>query len=490
MGELIGQDHLVHLDHQQCYDALCSRDVRFDGRFFVGVRTTGIYCRPICPSRTPLSRNVDFYAHPAAAEDAGLRPCRRCRPETAPGSSDWSGGAAIVERALRLIDEGALDGGPGSGNSVDALAARLLVGGRHLRRLFADHVGAAPDAVARSRRAHLAKRLVVETDLRIADIAFAAGFGSVRQCNDVVRATFHATPTELRSDRRRQPSGPLRLRLAVRPPFDGTALLDWFSSRVVDGLESVGDGRYHRSVCVLDESGKPQHGSISLEPQHDHVVLGVDLPPSTSLGSIVGGARRLFDLSADPDAVDAHLSGDPFLAPRVAERPGIRVPGCWSGFEAAVRAVIGQQISVAAARTLLGRVVAAHGHEAFPEPGDLVDAPLERLGIIGRRADTIRTIAGEVIAGDLVLDGSLDHDELVAALLAIPGIGPWSASYVALRSGEPDAFPAGDLHLRRVLGVDKERDAEAIAEAWRPWRAYAALHLWNTPMPLPNGATP
>ncbi len=202
------------LDHQQCYDALRSRDGRFDGRFWVGVRTTGIYCRPVCPSRTPLARNVDFYAHPAAAEDAGLRPCRRCRPETAPGSSDWSGNAAVIERALRLVDEGALDAG-----NVDALAARLHVGGRHLRRLFAEHLGTSPDAVARSRRAHLAKRLLVDTDLRVADVAFAAGFGSVRQCNDVVRQVFHLTPTEIRVGRASTPPvGPLRLRLAVRSP--------------------------------------------------------------------------------------------------------------------------------------------------------------------------------------------------------------------------------------------------------------------------------
>ncbi len=475
----------MRLDHQQCYDALRSRDERFDGRFFVGVRTTGIYCRPICPSRTPLARNVDFYAHPAAAEDAGLRPCRRCRPETAPGSSDWSGGAAIVERALRLIDEGALDRGSPDGGSVDDLASRLLVGGRHLRRLFADHVGAAPDAVARSRRAHLAKRLLVETDLRVADVAFAAGFGSVRQCNDVVRSTFRATPSELRRDRKGTPSGPLRLRLAVRPPFDGGALLGWFSVRAVDGLESVGDGVYHRDVRIDGE-----RGSIALEPHDDHVVLAVDLPPSTGIGSIVGGARRLFDLGADPDAVDAHLATDPFLAPMVARRPGVRVPGCWTGFEAAVRAVIGQQISVAAARTVLGRIVLAHGDGTFPDPTALVDAPLEALGIIGRRAETIRIIARDVVDGSLVLDGSLDHDSLVESLVAIPGIGPWSASYVALRSGEPDAFPAGDLHLRRVLGVSNDRDADARAEGWRPWRAYGAMHLWQTPMPAVNGETP
>ncbi len=467
------------LDHQQCYDAMRSRDERFDGRFYVGVRTTGIYCRPVCPSRTPLARNVDFYAHPAAAEDAGLRPCRRCRPETAPGSSDWSGNAGLVERAVRLIDEGALDTG-----SVDELAARLLVGGRHLRRLFAEHLGTSPDAVARSRRAHLAKRLLVDTDLRVADIAFAAGFGSVRQCNDVVRHTFQLTPTEIRRDRRgTPPAGPLRLHLSVRRPFDGRALLDWFRVRAVDGLEEVDDTSYRRRVRIGDAVG-----AIEVRPGDDGVALLVDLPPGTGLGAVVGGVRRLFDLAADPAAVDEHLEADPVLRPLVARRPGIRVPGCWSGFEAGVRAVVGQQISVAAATTVVGRIVAAHGTDgAFPGPQALVDAPLERLGIIGRRAETIRTLARTVVAGDLVLDGTLPHDELVARLIELPGIGPWTAAYVALRSGEPDAFPAGDLHLRRVLGASSEREATARADRWRPWRAYAAMHLWQTPI---EGARP
>ncbi len=467
------------LDHQQCYDALRSRDDRFDGRFWVGVRTTGIYCRPVCPSRTPLARNVDFYAHPAAAEDAGLRPCRRCRPETAPGSSDWSGNAGLVERAVRLIEEGALDTG-----SVDDLASRLLLGGRHLRRLFAEHLGTSPDAVARSRRAHLAKRLLVDTDLRVADIAFAAGFGSVRQCNDVVRHTFQLTPTEIRRDRRgRPPAGPLRLHLAVRRPFDGDALLDWFRSRAVDGLEQVDDTSYRRRIRVGDAAG-----TIEVRPGTDGVELAVDLPPGTGLGTVVAGVRRLFDLSADPAAVDQHLAADPMLRPLVARRPGIRVPGCWSGFEAAVRAVVGQQISVAAATTVVGRIVASHGTDgAFPDPDALVDAPLERLGIIGRRAETIRILARTVLDGDLVLDGSLPHDDLVTRLVALPGIGPWSASYVALRSGEPDAFPVGDLHLRRMLGAASEREALARADRWRPWRAYAAMHLWQTPF---EGAEP
>lgn len=466
------------LDHQRCYDALRSRDARFDGRFFVGVHTTGVYCRPVCPSRTPLARNVDFYAHPAAAEDAGFRPCRRCRPETAPGSPDWTGSAAIVERALRLIDEGALDSG-----SVDELAARLHVGGRQLRRLFGTHLGTSPDAVARSRRAHLARLLLAESDLRVADIAFAAGFGSVRQCNDVMRATFHATPSELRGRATvGGSSGALTLRLSVRPPFDGAALLGWFSTRAVAGLEVV-DGESYRRHVVVD--GHP--GTVELRPGPDHVALSVDLPSGTGLGGVVGGARRLFDLQADPQAVDSHLGRDELLGPLVAARPGVRVPGCWTGFEAAVRAVVGQQISVAAARTVLGRVVAAHGTgHAFPGPTELADAPLESCGIIGRRAETIRIVARRCLTGRLALDGSLDHDDLVRALVDVPGIGPWTASYVALRIGEPDAFPAGDLHLDRVLGATTPRAAEARSQAWRPWRAYAAMHLWQTPIPRPE----
>jgi AraC family transcriptional regulator of adaptative response / DNA-3-methyladenine glycosylase II len=480
----MGQDRRVSLDHQQCYEALRSRDARFDGRFWVGVRTTGVYCRPVCPSRTPLSRNVDFFAHPAAAEDAGLRPCRRCRPEAAPGSSGWKGAAGVVDRAVRLIDEGALDDG-----DVGTLARRLHVGDRHLRRLFAEHLGTTPDAVARSRRAHLARRLLADTDLRVADIAFAAGFGSVRQCNDVLKATFRATPTELRADLRptgRTPSrsgsagvapGSLTLRLAARPPFDGAALLDWFASRAVAGLESVDGEAYTRRVAVGDRTG-----SVTIRPALGAVVLGIDLPPDTHLGALVAGARRAFDLAADPVAVDEHLGADPLLAPLVARRPGIRVPGSWSGFEAGVRAVVGQQISVAAARTVLGRIVAAHGSDgAFPGPEALVAAPLERLGIIGQRADTIRRLADAVLDGTVVLDGSVPHDELVASLVALRGIGPWSAEYVALRLGEPDAFPAGDLHLRRMLDATNDRAAIARAEAWRPWRAYAAIHLWQTP---------
>ena len=475
----------MELDHQRCYDALRSRDARFDGRFWVGVRTTGVYCRPVCPSRTPRPANVDFYAHPAAAEAAGFRACRRCRPEAAVGSPAWRGSAELVDRALRLIDEGSLDDG-----DVPQLAGRLAVGERHLRRLFAEHLGATPDAVARSRRAHLARRLLAETDLRIADIAFAAGFGSVRQCNDVLRTTFAATPTQLRrTGVGRAASGTLTLRLPVRTPFDGAALLDWFRARAVAGMEAISDGAYERVVAVGDHVGR-----VTVRPRADAVELAVDLPTGTRLGEVVGGVRRLFDLGADPEVIDAHLALDPALAPLVERRPGIRVPGSWSGFEAAVRAVVGQQVSVAAARTVLGRVVAAHGPAvgdgcAFPGPDALAGAPLEQLGLIGRRAETIRSLAHDVASGELALDGSVPHAELVRGLVARPGIGPWTAEYVALRLGEPDAYPAGDLHLDRVrarLDAMHPTPGHPVvgdrSDAWRPWRAYAAMHLWQTPV--------
>lgn len=462
------------LDHGRCYEALRSRDPRFDGRFWVGVRTTGIYCRPVCPSRTPLARNVDFFAHPAAAEDAGLRPCRRCRPDAAPGSSGWTGSAGVVDRALRLIDEGALDVG-----DVSGLAARLHVGDRHLRRLFREHLGTTPDAVARTRRAHLARRLLAETDLRIADVAFAAGFGSVRQCNDVCRAVFRATPTQLRAELRAAaagrpsghgPAGAIALRLPARPPFDAGAVLDWLAVRTVPGFDEVRDGTYRRRIVVGASTG-----DLAVSPAPGGVIATVDLPAGTHLGGVVAGVRRLFDLDADPRAVDAHLGSDPVLAPLVAAHPGIRVPAWWSGFEAVVRAVVGQQISVAAARTVVGRLVAAHGPDgAFPGPEELVDAPVEGLGMSGQRAATLRRVADAVLAGEVVLDGSVDRDELEASLLGLPGIGPWTAEYVALRMGEPDAFPAADLHLRRLVG-------DADPERWRPWRAYAAMHLWCAP---------
>lgn len=469
---MVGQSGGVPLDHQQCYDAMRSRDTRFDGRFWIGVSSTGVYCRPVCPSRTPLARNVTFYAHPAAAEDAGFRPCRRCQPDAAPGSVAWRGRADVVDRALRLIAEGALDD-----DGVDGLAARLNVGGRHLRRLFGDQLGTSPDAVARSRRAHLARRLLIDTRLPVADVAFAAGFGSVRQCNDVIRSTFRATPTELRSAAR-EPTTPssggqnLRIRVPVRAPFDGAAVVTHLAGRAVPGVESTDENGYRRVLRFGDDIG-----TVALELADDGLVVDVDAALVSHLAALVAGVRRLVDADADPVAVHAHLSGDPILGPLVAARPGLRVPGSWSGFEAAVRAVVGQQVSVAGATTVVGRIVAEFGDGAFPEPDALVDAELEPLGLISRRSDTIRTIARRLVAGDLALDGTVPLADLEAELLSIAGVGPWTASAIALRIGEPDAFPAGDLHIRRALDVDTRTAAE-IAQRWRPWRSYAAAHLW------------
>lgn len=466
-----GRVNPVQLDHQQCYDAMSSRDSRFDGRFWIGVATTGVYCRPVCPSRTPLSRNVTFYAHPAAAEDAGFRPCRRCQPDAAPGSAAWRGGAEVVDRALRLIAQGALDTG-----SVDVLAARLHVGGRHLRRLFHDHVGTGPDAVARTRRAHLARRLLIDTSLPVADVAFAAGFGSVRQCNDVVRATFHATPTQVRSARSSKLSGVagerLRIRVPVRAPFDGEGILIHLAGRAVPGIESVDSSGYERVLRLGDDVG-----AVGIELAEGGLAVSVDASLVDHLGALVAGVRRLVDADADPVAVQAHLGTDADIGQLVASRPGLRVPGSWSGFEAAVRAVVGQQISVAGATTVVGRIVAAFGAGAFPSPEDLVEAEMEPLGLIGRRAATIRSIARRMLDGDLALDGTVPLVELEAELVAIAGVGPWTASAIALRIGEPDAFPAGDLHIRRALDADT-RTASQIAERWRPWRSYAAAHLW------------
>ncbi len=507
------------LDPARCYDALASRDPRFDGRFWVGVRTTGVYCRPVCPSRTPKAANVAFYSHPAAAEASGFRPCRRCAPDAAPGSPAWRGGADVVDRALRLVEAGALDDG-----TVGALARRLAVGERHLRRLFAERVGTSPDVVARSRRAHLARRLLAETDLAVADVAFAAGFGSVRQCNDVVRATFGRTPTELRRDAAaRRPAGAapvspegdaLALRLPVRAPFDPGSLLDWFAARAVPGLDVVDGHAVSRAVAVGGAVGVVRvagGATTGTQPPAPAVRVEVDAALRPHLAAVVAGVRRWWDLDADPEAVDAHLGGDPLLAPLVAARPGLRVAGTWSGFEAAVRAVVGQQVSVAAARTVLSRIVAAHGApvgpadprppgpvdrpaRAFPGPDALVDEELEALGLFGRRAGTVRLLARAVLDGDLALDGAVPHADLVAGLVALPGVGDWTAEYVALRLGEPDAFPAGDLHLARVVsGGTSSRDVAATrdrAEAWRPWRSYAATHLWHAPRPPIPTETP
>ncbi|MEU7896887.1 AlkA N-terminal domain-containing protein [Nonomuraea sp. NPDC049152] len=451
------------LDFDACYRAVSARDARFDGRFYTAVKTTGIYCRPICPARTPASRNVRFYRHAASAEAAGFRPCKRCRPELSPGDPGWDVRGDLVGRALRLIDDGAADD-----HGVAGLATRLHITERHLHRLFVGELGVGPLAVARTKRLLLAKQLLTETALPVTEVAFAAGFGSVRQFNATMQETYGFTPSEMRATAHR-PGAPaaLRLRLNWREPYDVERLFAFLAARAIPGLERIENGSYHRVV---------QGGSITLTPGEGHVLLDASLDDTRHLARVVARCRRLLDLDADPAAISEAL-GATSLAPLVAARPGLRVPGAFDGFELAVRAIVGQQISVAGARTLLGRIVDRAG--GFPTAAQMADMDLSGLGMTTRRVATLRDLAGRVAAGDIDLDGGQDPADAVADLLKVPGIGPWTAGYISLRAlRDPDAWPSGDLVLVKrmaALGIPQDH-----LERWRPWRAYAALHLWSS----------
>lgn len=475
------------LDPATCYRAMRARDRRFDGRFFVGVRTTGIYCRPICPARTPRRENVQFFACAAAAAEAGFRPCKRCRPETAPGTPAWLGSSAVVSRALRLIRAGML-----SDDDVAGLAARLGIGDRQLRRLFDRHLGASPAAVARAQRLHTARALIDQTALPMTEIAAAAGFRSLRQFNHAVRTTFGAPPRALR----RSGAAPaerdaLTLRVPYRPPLDWPALLAFLTPRVTPGVETVQDGAFRRVVRL-----GAQAGIVEVRAPASEAALLVRLRPADGahVPAILERVRRVFDLDADPLAIGAALAADARLRPLVAASPGLRLPGAWDPFELAVRGIVGQQISVRGATTLLGRLVARCGEpvavgdgltHAFPSPAALATADLAGIGMPGARVAALQQLARAVADGALVLDAARGLDDAVARLTALPGIGPWTAQYIAMRGlGEPDAFPYGDLGLRAALGNGagpvSARELERAAEAWRPWRGYAALLLWQS----------
>jgi len=473
--------------------ARLSRDARFDGRFFIGVKTTGIYCRPICPANTPKSENISFYSTAAAAGEAGFRPCLRCRPECAPGTPAWEGTSTTVQRGLRLIADGALDDG-----DIEHLSDRLGVTSRHLRRLFSKHLGASPLAVAHTQRLHFAKRLIDQTTLSMADIAIASGFGSTRRFNDAFRNSYGRTPRELR--RRRavsDPSAGLTVQLPYRSPFSFSQLMQFFAARAIPGVEVARDGRYLRSVTI-----DGVHSVIDLHDDGGNVLLTVHGAGTRSLLPIIQRVRGIFDLDASPDDVASVLSRDKLLKSLIRKQPGIRVPGVWDGFELTVRAILGQQISVAAATTLSGRLAKRYGekinvavpgiddglapHLVFPQAHKLLRARLGDLGIIRSRADTIRRIAKATTAGEINFDPVQDVDEFCRSLVAIKGIGEWTAQYIAMRAlKDPDAFPHSDLGLLRAFdapGRDRMKSAElkARAEAWRPWRAYAALLLWSS----------
>ena len=478
-------------DPTVCYQALLARDARFDGRFFAGVVTTGIFCRPICPAPKPRRKNVRFYTSAAAAADAGFRPCLRCRPEASPGSPGWLGTEAVVHRAMRLIAEGALDS-----KGMERFADGLGVGSRHLRRLFQRHVGASPISVAKTRRVLFAKKLIDDTDLPMSDVALSAGFASIRRFNAAVRETYARSPTELRAlaRKRSKPIGGkgLTITLAVRPPFDWGALVGFLGPRAIPGVEAVGRDAYRRTFRVGSS-----HGVIRVAPVpgRNELSMSVRLGESRGLIDVVERARRLFDLDADPSAIHEHLHADARLRRLVDRSPGLRVPGAWDPAELAVRAVLGQQVTVSGATTLAGRLARAFGEPlaidaghgldvVFPRPADLADADLSRIGLPRARQETVRSVARACCNGSLErIPSSLE--ELVEGWTGVPGVGAWTAHYIAMRAfREPDAFPASDLGLRKTLSrrgrVPTPRELLEIAEPWRPWRAYAAMHLWNT----------
>jgi AraC family transcriptional regulator of adaptative response / DNA-3-methyladenine glycosylase II len=479
----------LDLDHDACYRAIAVRDPRFDGRLFTGVKTTGIYCRPICPARTPRSKNVVFFPTAAAAHEAGFRPCLRCRPETAPDLGAWRGASNTVSRALALVEMGALDEA-----SVDALASRVGVGERQLRRLFQQHLGASPIAVAQSRRVLLAKQLIHETHLPMTEIAMAAGFGSLRRFNDTFQTLFRRPPTALRraanTDISAGPRGQITLLLRYRPPYDWPAMLGFLGVRAITGVETVQDNTYRRTIGL-----DGQQGTVSVQPTESNALQAtVQFPKLSALPRIIARLRRVFDLAADPDAIALQLVKDPTLAPLVAARPGLRVPGAWDGFELAVRAVLGQQITVPGAIRLAGALVARFGEplrdpdgaltHVFPDPAALIGADPASMGMPRSRGAALLSVAAAVVADPHIFAAGRSLDEAVAQLKALPGIGEWTAQYIAMRQlREPDAFPAADIGLMRAMAdADGLRPTAsallARAETWRPWRAYAAQHLW------------
>ncbi|MGY1723185.1 AlkA N-terminal domain-containing protein [Blastococcus sp. SYSU DS0533] len=482
------------LDHERCYRAVAGRDARFDGWFVTAVRTTGIYCRPSCPARTPLARNVSFFSTAAAAQGAGYRACRRCRPDAVPGSPEWDVRADVVARAMRLIADGEVER-----SGVPGLAARLGYSERQLHRLLAGELGVGALALARARRAQTARVLLETTRLPVTDIAFAAGFASVRQFNDTVREVFATTPTELRRARRSSPGGQpgwLTLRLAARAPYAADEVLLFLGAHAVPGLEEWDGTTFSR---VLDLPHGPAVVRLAPSADGDAVTAQLRLTELRDLGAAVSRCRRMLDLDADPAAVDDALGTDPALAPLVAAAPGRRVPASPDAAELAVRAVLGQQVSVAGARTLTARLLTAGTPlaepfgsltHAFPRPAALASADLGAVGLTGARRRTVSALARALDRGGIALDPGADREEAARALLAIPGIGPWTAALVGLRGmGDPDVWLPGDLALRRSLASLGSSDAEA-ATRWRPWRSYAVMHLWALAAPTLFTRTP
>ena len=470
-------------DFEGCYRFMQSRDPRYDGFFVVGVTSTGVYCRPSCPARLPYRRNVRLFGNVAAAQHEGFRACKRCDPDGAPGSPAWNRRAGVAGRAVRLIADGAVDR-----DGVGGLAARLHFSERQLGRILVGELGAGPVALARAQRAQSARTLIESTELPFAQVAAGAGFGSVRQFNDTVRAIYGRTPTELRSRARRSrrgvaAPGTIELRLPCREPFDGVSLLGFLAARAIPGVEEVEGATYRRTLAL-------EHGPavVALTPGDGVVRAELRLANLRDLTAAVARCRRLFDLDADPLAISSQLAEDRALAPLVSARPGLRVPGCVDGFELGVRAIVGQQVSVAAARTVLGRIAARYGEPVaepdgglthrFPAAAALAELDPAALPFPRKRAEALRSLARLMAAGELHLDAGADAGETRAKLMEIPGVGEWTASYVAMRAlGDPDVFLPGDVGIRHALA---RLGSDAAPERWRPWRSYAVMQLWRS----------
>jgi AraC family transcriptional regulator, regulatory protein of adaptative response / DNA-3-methyladenine glycosylase II len=475
----------MELDHPTCYAALQTRDSRFDGRFFTAVKTTGIYCRPICPARIPKPENCQFFPSAAAAEDAGFRACLRCHPELSPGFWSRVTTEVTVTRALNLIAAGALDRG-----DVATLAGRLGVTDRHLRRLFIQHLGASPIKVAQTQRLQFAKQLLDQTALPITEVALASGFSSVRRFNHVMQQVYGRSPRELRQGKAK--SAVLQLKLPFIPPYDWESIVSFLGKRSIPGVESVTEKFYRRTIAL-----EGLQGWIEVQPAPNHLLATIQFPQVTQLATIVDRLRRLFDLNADVTEIGDWLGQDARLTGAIAASPGLRVPGAWDGFELAVRAILGQQVSVAAATTLSGRVAAAFGEPVafdspivglthiFPTPEVIATADLSGLGITQARINAIVGLAQTLLDRPELFQAYPSLDEAVKVLCELPGIGEWTAHYIAMRTlREPDAFPATDLVLMKALSVGDHKitKAECVSrsEPWRPWRAYAAIHLWHS----------
>ncbi|KUJ47298.1 DNA-3-methyladenine glycosylase 2 family protein [Micromonospora maris] len=505
----------MELDFERCYRAVDSRDQRFDGWFYTGVTSTGIYCRPSCPAVTPKRHNVRFFPSAAAAQGAGLRACRRCRPDVSPGSPEWDVRADVVGRAMRLIADGVVDR-----DGVPGLAARLGYTERHLHRMLRAELGAGPLALARAQRAQTARTLIESTELGLAEIAFAAGFGSVRQFNDTIREVYGVPPSQLRAGRRTAlgGSGTITLRLAYRPPLHAPALLEFLALRTLPGIDEVRDGTYRRGLRLPHGTG-----AVALTPADGHVAATLRLTDLRDLAPAVARCRHLLDLDADPVAVDQTLSADPALAAAVAAEPGVRVPHAVDGFEMAVRAITTQQVSLTSARTTLTHLLTTlytpalksvdqevcvgdgaredanlliNGAEGvsvgeegvrvggFPAAEEVLRVPDEGFRMPAGRREAIRAVARAVVAGELDLEVGGERGEVARRLARVPGVGPWTGGYIAMRAlGDPDVFMPTDLAVRRgaaALGLpDSPAALDEYATRWRPWRSYAVVRLWR-----------